>query len=145
MPDLPQLDGVSFRPFGGSSDYPDFVRIINAWSKAEGDERAETVEGITTSYDNLDRCDPARDLLVAESDGRTVGYTRVWWDQIVDGPRTYRHICLVDPSSAGAGSAPRFSPGLRLAYVRSPRSTRTRPRRSSRRGSATRTPRPWLS
>jgi len=108
VPALPQLDGVSFRPFGGRSDYPDFVRIINAWSKAEGDERAETIEGITTSYDNLDRCDPAHDLLVAEIDGRTVGYTRVWWDQIVDGPRTYRHICLVDPEFGGSGIGTAF-------------------------------------
>lgn len=107
MPALPQLDGVAFRMFGGPSDYSDFVRIINASSRGEGEDRAETVEGLASDYEHLDRCDPARDLLVAEVDGLPVGYSRVWWDQEPDGPRVYKFVCFLDPEhgSRGVGGA----------------------------------------
>ncbi|MDH4103725.1 MAG: hypothetical protein OEV29_10130, partial [Thermoleophilia bacterium] len=71
MPTLPQLEGVAFRPFAGTSDYPDFARVINACAKGEGDDRVETVEGIASSYGHLERCDPERDLVVVEVEGRT--------------------------------------------------------------------------
>ena len=103
VPTLPALDGVAFRMFRGPSDYPHFVRIINAWARAEGDERAETLEGITSSYDHLERCDPTRDLIVAEVEQRPVGYGRVWWDQEPDGPRVYKFVCFVDPEHGGKG------------------------------------------
>jgi hypothetical protein len=80
MAALPHLDGVDFRMFRGKTDYPDFARIITASARGEGDDRVETREGLASGYDHLERCDPSRDLLVAEVDGRAVGYSRVWWD-----------------------------------------------------------------
>ena len=107
MPTLPALAGVEFRMFRGPSDYPHLVRIINVWARGEGDDRVETVDGIASGYDHLDRCDPARDLLVAEIDGTPVGYSRVWWDQEPDGPRVYKFVCFLDPEhrSRGIGGA----------------------------------------
>ena len=102
MPPLPELTGVEFRMFAGSSDYPHFVRIINAWARAEGDERVETLEGIASGYDHLERCDPFRDLLVAEIDGEPIGYSRVWWDDEADG-RVYKFVCFLDPAAGGRG------------------------------------------
>jgi mycothiol synthase len=103
MPALPSVPKVLFRPFGGPSDYPAFARIITACAKGEGDDRVETAEGIASGYDHLERCDPSRDLLVAEIDGRPVGYSRVWWDQEADGPRIYKLICFIDPAFGGRG------------------------------------------
>jgi GNAT superfamily N-acetyltransferase len=103
VPPLPELAGVGVRIFRGTDDYPHFVRIINAWARGEGDERVETLEGIASGYETLERCDPARDLLVVEVDGVAVGYSRVWWDQEVDGPRLYKHACFLDPGSGGRG------------------------------------------
>lgn len=103
MPVFPQLQGVVFRTFQGASDYPHFARIITAWSKGQGEVRVETAEGIASGYSNLERCDPERDLLVVEVNGRPIGYSRVWWDQEVDGPRIYRQFCLVDPEHGGRG------------------------------------------
>ena len=107
VPALPQLPDVVFRPFRGSADYVHFIRIINAVARGEGTDRVETVEGMAAHYDHLERCDPERDLLVAEVDGRPVAYSRVSWDQEVDGPRTYTQVCFVDPAfaSRGIGSA----------------------------------------
>jgi GNAT superfamily N-acetyltransferase len=100
---LPQLGGVRFRNFGGSADYEHLARIITASSRGEGDDRVETPEALASSYDHLDRCDPAKDLLVAEVGGRPVGYSRVWWDQEPDGPRVYRQVCFLDPHHGGRG------------------------------------------
>lgn len=103
MPALPQLQGVVFRPFRGRSDYPDLARIITAFAKGEGTDRVETADGIAAGYDNLERCDKERDLLVAEVDGRPIGYSRVSWDDEADGPRTYTQVCFVDPAFGGRG------------------------------------------
>jgi mycothiol synthase len=99
---LPKLDGVDFRMFRGSADYPDLARIITASARGEGDDRVETPEAIASAYDHLDRCDPARDLLVAEIDGVPVAYSRVWWDDEVDG-RVYKLVGFVDPEHGGRG------------------------------------------
>ena len=103
LTELPQLEGVQFRHFGGPSDYPHFARLITAWSKGVCDDRVETAEGIASGYANLQRCDPERDLVVVEIDGRPVAYSRVWWDLEADGPHVYRHICIVDPAVEGRG------------------------------------------
>jgi mycothiol synthase len=100
---LPELDGVVFRSLAGESDYPHLARIINAYSRGVGDDRVETAEGIASGYAHLERCDPERDIVVAEVDGRPVGYSRVFWDQEPDGPRVYRHFCFVDPDFGGRG------------------------------------------
>jgi GNAT superfamily N-acetyltransferase len=94
---------VGFRTFRGPVDYADLVRIINASARGEGDDRVETTEALASAYDHLDRCDPSRDLLVAEVDGVPVAYSRVWWDQEAAGPRIYRHVCFVDPEQGGRG------------------------------------------
>lgn len=103
MTALPQLDHVAFRHFRGAADYPDLARIITASAHGEGDDRVETAEAIASGYDHLERCDPARDLLVAEVDGTPVGYSRVFWDQEIDGPRVYKQVCFLDPEFGGRG------------------------------------------
>jgi mycothiol synthase len=103
MPTITQLQGVAFRPFRGAADYEDLARIITATSRGEGQDRVETAEALASFYDHLDRCDPDRDLLVAEVDGEPVAYSRVWWDQEPDGPRVYKQVCFLDPEFGGRG------------------------------------------
>ena len=105
---LPELAGFDFRGFRGPDDYPHFVRIINAWARGEGDQRFDTVEGITAGYAHLERCDPATDILLAEADGIPVAYSRVWWDQEADGPRVYKQVCFLDPAYGGRGVGTRL-------------------------------------
>jgi len=100
---LPQLDRVAFRNFRGAADYPELARIITASAQGEGDDRVETAEAIASAYEHLERCDPAQDLLVAEVDGVAVGYSRVFWDQELDGPRVYKQACFLDPEFGGRG------------------------------------------
>jgi GNAT superfamily N-acetyltransferase len=94
---------VEFRGFQGPSDYPHFARIITAWAQGFGDDRVETADGIASGYENLQRCDPFQDLVVAERDGRPVAYCRVWWNEEAGGPHLYLHACFVDPAYGGRG------------------------------------------
>jgi mycothiol synthase len=103
MTALPKLDGVAFRNFRGAADYPALARIITASARGEGDDRVETAEALASAYDHLERCDTTNDLLVAEVDGVPIGYSRVFWDQELDGPRVYRQVCFVDPEFGGRG------------------------------------------
>ena len=103
MADLPEFDGVVFRMFRGATDYQHFVRIINVSARADGDDRVETAEALASAYDHLDRCDPERDLLVAEVGGIPVAYSRVWWDEEANGPLVYRQVCFLDPEFGGRG------------------------------------------
>ena len=93
--------------FRGRADYPVLARIITASARGEGDERVETTEALASAYDHFERCDPTRDLLIAELAGLPVAYSRVTWDDEVDGPRVYRQVCFVDPEYGrrGIGSA----------------------------------------
>ena len=101
--DLPELDGVVFRMFRGATDYQHFVRIINVSARADGDDRVEIAEALASAYDHLDRCDPERDLLVAEVGGIPVAYSRVWWDEEANGPLVYKQVCFLDPEFGGRG------------------------------------------
>jgi GNAT superfamily N-acetyltransferase len=107
MPQLPQLEGVDFRPFRDRSDYQHFARIITAHARGEENDRVETAESIASKYGHLVRCDLEQDVLVAEFDGLPVGYSRLWWDPEPDGPHIYRQVCFLDPDfgSRGIGSA----------------------------------------
>lgn len=83
------------------------VGTINAWNAAVGIEEIETAGEMDTNYARLQRCDPAHDILIVEADdGTIVGYTRVTWWQVEEGPRCYAtfanvHPGLVDPSLYG--------------------------------------------
>jgi GNAT superfamily N-acetyltransferase len=103
VPTPPQLPGVRFRPFRGPEDYPDLAHAITAAARGVGDDRVETAETLAASYDRLERCDRATDLLVAEADGRAVAFSRVWWDEESSGRRIYRQVCFIDPSHGGLG------------------------------------------
>jgi GNAT superfamily N-acetyltransferase len=88
--------------FRGPADYPDLARIITATARGEGNDRVETADSIASGYDHLQRCDPTRDLLVAEVDGLPVAYGRAFWDDEDDG-RVYKNVCFVDPMHGGCG------------------------------------------
>ena len=100
---LPQVTGFSVRSFRGAPDYAHFARIITAWSQGVGDDRVETADGIASGYENLERCDPDRDIVVVELDGHPVAYCRVWWAEEAGGPHLYQHVTFVDPAVGGRG------------------------------------------
>ncbi len=73
IPGAPDISGLTFRLFRGESDFPHMARIIDIAKRADGLERTDSVETISTGYKHLHNCDPYQDLLFAEIDGEPIG------------------------------------------------------------------------
>ena len=104
--DLPMegdFPGLSFRRFRGESDYPKILATIQGSKEADGIERSDTLEEIIHNYSHLVNCDPYQDMLFAEVDEQVVGYTRVWWNQNLDGEWFGFHLAFLLPAWRGKG------------------------------------------
>lgn len=78
-PQAPALAGLSFRGFGGETDYARMAELINTCNRVDKLDERTTTEEMRNNYTHLTNCDLDRDVLVAEIDGQMVGYSRVWW------------------------------------------------------------------
>jgi len=107
METAPDVEGLTFRHFGGEADYQAMARIISAAKTADGVERSDSVETISAGYRHLNNCDPYLDMCFAEINGEPVGYTRVWWERQEDSQHTYLLFGFVDPAwrRCGIGGA----------------------------------------
>ena len=103
VPGAPEIAGLSFRVFSGSDDYEAMSRIVAESSTVDQDDSAQTVEDIERSYRHLMNSDPATDMVFAEIHGKVVGYCRVYWFQVEDGPRVYNQFVHLTPSWRGKG------------------------------------------
>jgi mycothiol synthase len=96
------------RPYAGEADIPEMVRIQNAEWAADGVGYRETVEEMVAWFGHAsEQFDPARDLSIAEVEGRMVGHARRDWVDTNDGLREYRSRGAVDPAwrRRGVGTA----------------------------------------
>lgn len=97
---LPSVMGVRFRRYRGEDDLPAMLDVLQAANEANGVEDVASLEQMTLNYRNLVNCDPERDLLLAEAvaDGALVAYSRVFWQDLVDGGRSYECFGFVHPA-----------------------------------------------
>jgi mycothiol synthase len=103
VPEAPTLPSLTFRGFRGEEDYPAMVAVIEGSKEADQLERTSSVQDVARSYQYLTNCDPYRDMLFAEVKGQVVGYSRVWWQEELDGTRVYEHFCYLLPQWRGKG------------------------------------------
>lgn len=103
------IPGLVIRPYAGEADVPDFVRVCNAEYEADRIPERLTVEGERAWLSNpSEQFDPARDLVLAELDGRVVGMAFQDWIDTRDGRfREHRLAGAVDPAyrRRGIGTA----------------------------------------
>jgi mycothiol synthase len=102
----PEIPGLRFRHFAGPSDYPGMHAVKLAHDAAES-ETASSLEELQNYYEHLVNCDPNRHLTIVEADGRIVGYSRVYWNELNDGGRMYFSFGFIDPAwrRRGIGTA----------------------------------------
>ncbi|MBI3158957.1 MAG: GNAT family N-acetyltransferase [Chloroflexi bacterium] len=99
LPDTAILPGLTFRTFAGESDYANILAVINGMKRADGSERSDTLEVITTNYQHLLNCDPHQDMLFVELDGQVEAYGRAWWMQEESGLRRYVYLLFTKPAA----------------------------------------------
>jgi mycothiol synthase len=95
--------GLALRLFTGPGDYPAMVDIINAARQANGVDASETLGSMTTYHSHLSNTDLHRDLVIAEIDGKAVGYGRVTWWKPYEGPPVYYSLCYIKPEWRNRG------------------------------------------
>ncbi len=104
LDDLPAVAGVRLRRWRGlEADLPAMWEVSDAARVADGEVERTTLEAMTTYYRHQERSDPERDLVLAELDGRVVGYARVEWNDSNDGERWYEGVCNVHPVARRRG------------------------------------------
>jgi mycothiol synthase len=98
-PAAAEIPGLVVRGYAGEADIPDLVRLQNAEWEADGTRMRESVEEKTASLRHPNESfDPARDVWLAELDGRVVAFAESGWVDTTDGLREYRSGGAVDPS-----------------------------------------------
>jgi mycothiol synthase len=98
IPGAPPIRGLRFRRYRGQDDLPAMLRVYAAVHQHDGIEDVPTLERFTLTYSTLVNCDPLRDLVVAEVDGEVVAYARVFWNELVEGGRSYENFGFVHPA-----------------------------------------------
>jgi mycothiol synthase len=90
--------GLRLRPFAGEADLVDIVRLENAEATADGLQRRLGLEELRAYYAHPNASfDPARDVTLAEIDGRVVAAAQREVIDTTDGHREYRLDGVVDP------------------------------------------------
>jgi mycothiol synthase len=94
----PTVTGLAIRRYRGERDLPALHRVWSAAAEANGVEEVRTVEDFRRDYATLVNCDLPNDLLIAEADGDVVAYSRVFWQDLVGGGRSYENFGFVHPA-----------------------------------------------
>lgn len=96
---------LRMRTYAGEADVDDIARVYNASLAADGVEEVWNADGLRSWLAHAsDQFDPARDVILGESDGRVVAVGRTEWVDTRDGRyREYRVFGTVDPSARGQG------------------------------------------
>lgn len=97
-PELPTLDGVTFRRFRGAEDYAPVTELTNAAHRAYGIEEVVSVEETAHEFEHPGaESDLSRDMIFAEAGGQLIGNANVEDSVRFDGDRVFFHDTLVHP------------------------------------------------
>jgi len=93
------VSGLRLRPYAGEADLPDLVRIQNAEAEADGLPYRTTIEEMRAHLGHASTSfTPARDITIAELDGRVVATASREVVDTTDGFREFRLDGEVDPA-----------------------------------------------
>jgi ribosomal protein S18 acetylase RimI-like enzyme len=92
LPDAPAIPGLAFRLFQGAVDFPAIEAVREAVRTVDGYLR---MPGPDTNPDPV--CNPVQDCLLAEVDGKVIGYTWLGWWEERNGTKLYLHLGWLVP------------------------------------------------
>lgn len=107
IPGAPRLEGLRFRTGAGRDDYEPLLAVHTACAEADGLAERLTAADMASFVENPIARDPVDDLVIAEVDGRIVGYAWVNHRREAGGDEVHVHRGYVDPAwrRRGIGTA----------------------------------------
>jgi len=103
VPEAPAIEGLVFRHFRGEEDFSAMAEIIADSREEDQLDFTESADDLARNYRHLTNCDPAQDMVFAEVAGKAIGYGRVFWAQVQNGPRVYALLTNLTPTWRGKG------------------------------------------
>jgi len=104
-----EIRDLVLRPYAGEADLSEIVRLSNADLAHDGVRKVVTLDDLAATFRHAsDSFDAARDVLMAEADGRVVGTVRVDWVDGTDGTREHRSRGAVDSAYRRRGIGQRL-------------------------------------
>ena len=103
----PDIPGLHFRRYRGESDLEGMVAVFEASREVDEFDWLMTVEDLRIDFAHPHNYDPYRDVLIAAVDGEIIAYSRVSWEQELEGDWTYGTLGLMAPAwrRKGVGTA----------------------------------------
>src|SRR5919106_455218 len=93
------IPGLVLRAYAGEADIAEIARLQNAEYAADGSRGRVSFDEFTALWSHPnEKFDPARDVRIAELDGRMVAFAQSDWVDTRDGLREYRSGGAVDPT-----------------------------------------------
>jgi mycothiol synthase len=97
VPDAPPIPGLAFRRMRLPDDLEAIAGLFNAASIADGIDDRDDAEGLAQWYAHASTWNPLTEVVLAEVDGRLVGYGKVHWIDDSDGGRNFAAWGAVHP------------------------------------------------
>ncbi|HYM83675.1 MAG TPA: GNAT family N-acetyltransferase, partial [Candidatus Dormibacteraeota bacterium] len=91
-----RIEGLRLRQYAGRSDLEGMTEVLWAAARADGDEWFPSVDELANEIENSPKEDARRDAIVADLDGRLVGFGRASW-AVRDGRHVYNTSGEVHP------------------------------------------------
>jgi GNAT superfamily N-acetyltransferase len=93
----PSIDGLSFRRIRGEPDFRVLADVIQKSRDADHYEIVDTPRDLERDFRYLQNCDPSKDMIYVEVNGKLVGFCRCEWRSREGGERTYELVAHLLP------------------------------------------------
>jgi len=103
LKDSPPIAKLRFRHFRGESDFPSMVAVTIGMREADQQSYVISAEELTNDFKHTEGFNPRKDVLIAEVDGRVIGWTRLWRTKDPAGLALYNHFVDLLPEWYGKG------------------------------------------
>ena len=97
------IAGVVFRRLRAPEDYAGMAVANQRARESAGRPSAITAADMAQFIGHLVNCDPERDIVIVELEGRIVGYSIVLWRDLTDGDRIFVNWSILEPAVRGPG------------------------------------------
>ena len=103
VPSIPPINGLSFKMFNGSQDFPGMIEVFNASKVVDCQKFIWTIEDMERSYKHPINFVPEKDVLIVSIENKIIGHAQVWWSRGISGIRNYHYVARLHPNWRGRG------------------------------------------